>query len=374
MSKKVLILSWVNPNLVPPVISIIQVLQSNGHDVHVITTDSSKEIPGLEKIKVSYVEFSSSDPFLTRQQSKINYFLLIKHYSENYSRVIVFDNISFVSARVLFSHDSIFYNLLELFDVSSKQWFKSPLDTLLGFLTVILIRKSVHSFYSLPSIQRINWFSNRYRVNSSKIKLIYNTPFVSPILVKELQKKSYNQSTPTIIHTGGVNNTRSVLELVMGFEAMKLPAKLVITNMSQTPYCLDLQKHVLNSHRRNDISLQQFLTYSELVDLRHIASIGVCLMKPNNFGSINIAPNKVGEYLSSGMFVLVTKNPYYEPFKGSGLIVEAETLEPNDISSRLDELVGKVQKSGDAALHLDVLSWYSMNQQAKPILEFLKYA
>lgn len=373
MKKRVLLLSWVNPNLVPPVIAVIRVLQSSGYDIHLITTDSSKRIHGVEESQVDFVEFKALDPFWTRQLAKLHYFKLVRRTSKIYKRAIVFDNVSFVSARVILNQSSVFYNLLELFDISFWRWIKSPLDSLLGLLSIFLLRRTPHGFFSLPSIGRIDWFAKQYGVERSKIALIYNTPFVNQNLLEQLEKKQYNNSKPIILHTGGVNDTRSVLELVAGFERMALCAKLVITNVDQSPYCIQIKSYVANSPRREDINLHHFLPYSDLEALRQISAIGVCLMKPNNFDSINIAPNKVGEYLASGLFLLVSENRYYEPFKKSGLIVQAKTLEPLELGALLDELVEKIKSVKDTRRHQEVLAWYSMNKQAKPILDFLEY-
>lgn len=371
---KILLISWVNPLLLPPVIALAKALQERGINVEILTTDwgmSENKLPG---IRMYYISYSPTQSFIKRQLAKVVFFNTIRKLRTSVEKVLVFDNLSYCFSRLFFKSRDVFYNILELFNPSNKFYYKTPLTAIYDNITISLLRNTAFENFSLPSVERRDWFCKEYKLNANNFSVILNAPFIDSDNIKFIKSKKHSQKAPLIIHTGGVNATRSVLELVKGFCLMEEEAVMVLTNISNSEYCNDLKNYVANSSERERIHLKQFLSIEELEDLRRSADIGVCLMNSNGIDSELIAPNKVGEYLGYGLHILVTDNPYYHTttLNTNDFVHAVKQNDPELISLCLDEIV-RLIKTEEKSLqqYLRTLDQYSMNSQASRVYKFL---
>lgn len=360
-SKKLLLISWVNPNFLPPVREMAKVFKASAYQIDLITTNINFPLDSGLYSSVKYVDFHKNQSAVKRQLQKIAFIRKVKKFKSNYRKILVFDNYSLLAAICTYNKKSIFYNILELFDYSRKLFFRSPFDTTVALLSKFILTRGLD--YSLPSPQRIQWIERRFPDLSNHSQLLYNAPFVSDNCLNRSSFSKDRNSLPVIIHTGGVTPTRCVQELISGFEAMKQGARLVITNLNDSHYSNEIKNQVALSCKKELIETFEFLSGERLVALRNEAAIGVCFTKGDTYDTKNIAPNKIGEYLSYGLYSLVNRNSYYDVFENSPIIKSVDSLSPKEIAAALDLLVIQHIDGKNSFDFQSVLKWYNMKSQ-----------
>ena len=371
-------LTLVHPDFLPPVYSMAQVLSNKNYSVDILTFVSAA--PGNffagEKIH-THVVASHSGSAAERAAARKQYEAKVTSYieAENPKAIFTYCEFSYLTALKYHKNIPIFHFALELINFSYLQLLKSPFGAVRTWKASHNLHKA--AFLSTPSYERSGWLAGRYDLVHIP-DTVQNTPFIpagyqfktemSALLPEHFKNKV------RILNTGGVNHTRSVIELVQGFEKTSHDTCLIVTNIGNSDYANEIKKIVGASNRKDDILLLGTVSREELVILQASCPIGICLMKlENGFDARMIAPNKVGEYFMSGALVLGMNTPYFQqfiPYKTAHLLSD---LRPESIAEGLEQLSGQVKNTDYRQNILTCLKeWYNMEIQMEKVLKMLE--
>ena len=111
-----------------------------------------------------------------------------------------------------------------------------------------------------------------------------------------------------------------------------------------------------------------------MLSLQSHAHIGVCIAREyqDNVKSKMMAPNKAGEYLYHGLYILGILSEYLRPLKMQGIASLAENPTPRDLSGAMREALKEVNEgSYKSRISSFVKDFFCMQQQLKPVIQFL---
>ena len=157
---KILLLTLVHPDFLPPVYSVAQVLRDLNYDIHILTFESffPAELDLGSNITLETVGKHFDVSTLDRMKLRNLFFKRAKTISEtNLAAVITFCPFSFNCGLKLNAETPLIYNALEIADFVFPDFLKSPLSFYRNLRTFLAGRKmqtqfpSLHYFkYSLP--------------------------------------------------------------------------------------------------------------------------------------------------------------------------------------------------------------------------------
>jgi hypothetical protein len=366
---KILLATYTHPDFLPPVYEFYSVLQKCGHEVSIICSASE----ALQSTSNCYTIKTIPNKYGKGTFAKIKYRSafqeILKQHLQRAELVISFCEVSFlmVENEINSTDTKHFHQALEMSFVSFKDFRRSPLST---FRKMQYLKKLKNcEFVSTPSYERSGWLTAVANLKSPA-HTILNCQFISPADEQFIAQKTStnNNQIITLIHTGGVNQTRSVFELVQAFYNANLAnCKLIITNVRDNDYCNSIKKYIADT-KSNNITLLGPISRDELIQIQKNADIGVCFMKGGTeLDSQMLAPNKIGEYLKYGLAIIATDAPYYDIFGNSFFLV-------SDLKSET-ELVSIIQKAvSEYKLKncSEILKWYNMEYQMRSLLSEIR--
>ncbi len=380
-NKKILLLTLVHPDFLPPVYSVGQVLRDIGFNVHILTFDSfvPAELDLGQNIRVESTgnHFESNtlgriklrNKFTNRAKELVN---------EGPVAIITFCPFSFNCGLQIKNKTPLVYLVLEIADFILPVLLNSPLSNLRNLRALKNIRKA--DFVATPSIQRSAWLAGRCHL-SFMPHTILNTAYL-PKTADEDTFDSFKSIVPQeflnkkiILYTGAVNEEHCILELVRAFGLINdETSALIITGIKDNEYCNRIRKVVEKSICEQRILLLPYVTRTQMLALQSNADIGVCLTKEyqDNVRTKMIAPNKVGEYLYKNLFILGIKNEYLLPLEMKGFASLAESTTPVEISKAIRKaLIAVGQNNLKANIRSFVKDQFCMQQQLKPLIYFI---
>lgn len=380
-NKKILLLTLVHPDFLPPVYAVGQVLRDLGYSIHILTFDSyvPAELDLGDNIELESLGKHHGIGTLQRLKLRRQFKNRAKQIvSKNPAAVIAFCPFSFRTGLKVKNNTPFLYIALEIADFRMSIFLKSPLS---GFRNLQVLR-SVHKadLVSTPSIQRSAWLAGRCHLGFMPYTIL-NTAY----LPRQNEPDTYEQfkeivpadflSKKIILYTGAVNTDLCTMELVQAFEMVNdEQSALIVTGVKDNAYSNGIRDFVLKSKAANRIKLFPYLTRAQMLALQANAHIGVCLTKEyqNNVKSKMIAPNKVGEYAAKKLYLLGIKNEYLKPFELKGIASLADSPSPADVSKAIIHALQAVGDPGCKARIADfVSSYFCMQQQLKPVIEYL---
>ena len=379
--RKVLLLTLVHPDFIPPVYSVAQVLRDEGYAIHILTFDSY--VPahldigtGIEIESVGrHHDLSLGKRLAVRRKYKQRARQLAE---ENPRAIICFCAFTYLCGLKVRNKIPLIYHALEVADFIMKLFLRSPLS---HFNNLRAIKKlSEASLVVTPSVQRSAWLAGRAHVESMPVTVL-NTAYL-----KDKDEDSYEQykqiipatflDKKVILYTGAVNAHLCTTELVQAFDLVNdQDAALIITGIKDNDYCAGIKQFVSKSRAAARIQLFPYLARTEMLALQANAAIGVCLAREynDNLESKMMAANKVGEYLARGLYLLGVNNEYLLPIKMKGIASLAESVSPADISNAMkDALTAVSNQNYKAAIRSFVADYFCMQQQMKPVIAYLK--
>jgi hypothetical protein len=380
-NRKILLLTLVHPDFLPPVYAVAQVLRDLGYQIHILTFDSfvpaelnlgnNIELESLGKhYDVNTIErIKLRNKFMKRART-LSY--------ENLQAIISFCPFSFNCGIKIKNKTPLIYIALEISDFVFQDFLRSPLSFYRNLRTFQNIDKAC--LVATPSIQRSAWLAGRCQLNFMP-HTILNTSYLSDHdngnsfeVFKELVPPDF-LNKKIVLYTGAVNFQQCTMELVQGFELVNDPeSALVITGFKDNDYCNEIREFVEKCKVRERIKLFPYLTRSQMLSLQSNASIGVYLSKEyiNKIQSKMIAPNKVGEYMGKSLYLLGISNEYLRPFEMKGIASLAKTPTPFDISIAIKKaLLAVNEKDYKIKIKEFVTDYFSMQKQLNPVIEFL---
>lgn len=379
--KKILLLTLVHPDFLPPVYATGQVLRDLGLDIHILTFDSfvPADLDLGENIVVESVGKHYSASLLDRIKLRNQFTARAKELADKDAAAIIsFCPFSFTRGLKIKGNIPLAYIVLEIADFILPVLFHSPLSNLRNLRAL----KSIHKadFVATPSIQRSAWLAGRCHLRSMPYTIL-NTSYL-PATEQGTDYETYTSVVPAdfldkkiVLYTGAVNDEHCILELVRAFDLVNDPGSaLVITGIKDNEYCNRIKKVVLKSNCESRILLLPYVTRAQMLSLQANANIGVCLSKEHqdNVRTKMIAPNKVGEYLFRNLYILGLESEYFKPLEMKGMAALSKSSTPVEISKAIRKaLVAANEADLKSRIRAFVKEYYCMQQQLKPLIYFL---
>ena len=380
-NKKILLLTLVHPDFLPPVYSTGQVLRDLGFDIHILTFDSfvPAQLDLGENIVVETLGSHYNSGLKGRMGLRRKFTNRAKELvNEHPAAIISFCPFSFTCGLNIKKNVPLVYLVLEIADFILPIFFNSPLSNLRNLQALRSIYKA--DFVATPSIQRSAWLAGRCHLTFMP-HTILNTAYV-PKTEASTDYETYKNIVPAdflnkkiVLYTGAVNDEHCLLELVRAFDLVNdKGSALVITGIKDNEYCDRIKKVVSRTDCADRILLLPYVTRAQMLALQANANIGVCLSREEqeNVKTKMIAPNKVGEYLYKKLFILGLKSEYLKPIEMKGLAALAETSTPVEISKALRRALIAVNETElKQKISTFVKEDYCMQQQLKPLIYYL---
>jgi len=377
---KVLLLTLVHPDFLPPVYAVAQVLRDLSYSIHILTFDSYTPAPVdigdniiIESVGKHH-DVSTSERLQLRRKFKKRAELLV---GDQPLTIIAFCPFSFLCSLKIKKNIPVIYIALEVADFILSVFLRSPLSNFNNLLALKNIDKA--NLVATPSVQRSAWLAGRSHLNFMPLAVLNATylknkredtfDVFKALVPEELRTKKI------ILYTGAVNSHLCILELVKAFyQSNNNGSTLIITGVKDNPYGNEIKEFIKNNTSSGTIMLLPYLTRMEMLSLQSHADIGVCLAKEynDNLESKMMAPNKVGEYLAKGLYILGIRNEYMLQFEMKGVASLSLSPDPDDICRALNDALQVVNnKDYKPAIREFVQDFYCMQQQLKPVIKFI---
>ncbi len=382
MKQKILLLTLVHPDFLPPVYACAQTLRDVGYDIHILTFDSyvPSEINLGGNIALESIGKHHDTPFFQRWSLRRKYTGRVGELIDiNTAAIIAFCPFSFLTGLKFRASTPVIYFAMEIADFTTKFFSRSPLSHLNNLMALHSLSKA--SLVATPSVQRSAWLAGRSHLDVMP-QTIFNTAYYSESEAAKPTYETFKSIVPQhflnkniVLYTGAVNERLCVFELVKAFDLLgDSSAALVVTGMKDNEYCNSIRQFVAQSKVKENIKLLPYVSREEMLALQANAHVGACLVREydDNIASKMIAPNKVGEYLNKGLFILGVKGIYMNLFETAGVGALAETPSVEDISGTLKKVMEQADLANNKQMIVSfVKNYYCMQKQAAPIINFL---
>ena len=378
---KILLFTLVHPDFLPPVYATAQSLRDLGYNIHILSFDSFVPAP-IELgggIEVETVGRFNNVPFLERFKLKRKFAQRgAALVAQKPVAIITFCPFSYTTALDVGKGLPVIYSALEIADFSWKKMWHSPFSYINNLQTFNSLHKA--SVVATPSVQRSAWLAGRCHLNFLPYT-IHNTSYFSDgeeLGSLDVFKKivpPHFLDKKIVLYTGAVNYRLCVSELVEAFDMLgDANSVLILTGNKDNEYCNSIKAFVEKSKIKNNILLLPYVSRAEMLALQAHSHIGACLSRDDkdDIASRMIAPNKVGEYLNKGLFILGIKGEYMDIFEIKGIASLSETQEATDVSIALkNALVATDSIDYRQKINSFVRGYFCMQKQIKPIVDLL---
>jgi len=380
MNKKILLLTLVHPDFLPPVYAVAQVLRDLEFDIHILTFDSFHtesfelgenivlETLGKHYDATTFERLKFRNRFTKRAMELV---------AEGPIGIISFCPFSFQCGLKIKKDTPLIYIALEIADFILPSFLKSPLSNYRNLEAIKNMAKA--DLLATPSIQRSAWLAGRCHLDFLPYTIL-NTAYLKE--EEENYDELFKKLVPPeisdkkiVLYTGAISPDQCILELVRAFELVNDPdSALIIAGLRDNEYCNDLQELVQKCKSVDRIKLFHYMPRNQIFALQSNAHIGVCMLKEyqNKVKSKMMAPNKVGEYLSKKLHILGIMTEYLRPFKQMGFASLSDSSTPREISKALKESLIEVNKKDyKEKIETFVREYYCMQQQLQPVVRYL---
>jgi hypothetical protein len=268
---------------------------------------------------------------------------------------------------------------LEIADFVLEHFKRSPLNFANNLIALRNVKRT--ALVATPSVQRSAWLAGRCHLNHMP-HTIFNAAYVKPNTETQSTYEIFKKVVPVhflsktiILYTGAVNSFLCIQDLVNGFLLLNNPhCALAITGMKDNEYCNAIRATVQNSGLKENILLLPYVAREEMLALQSHATIGACMVreKEDDIETKMIAPNKVGEYLNKGLFLLSVKSEYMKLFEANKIATLTHDLSAESIKNALLQALERT-KTEDYKVDIRrfVNENYCMQKQAEPIIKYL---
>lgn len=378
--KRLLFVTLIHPDFLPPVLTLAQTLVDHDFDIHILTFDSL--VPSapvtFKGIEIECAGKHHNEPLMKRMALRGKFKQRVKEIVDSgIGGIVAFCPFSFLSAIKFHSRTPVVYFALEISDFRWSDFLRSPLSHLNNLQTLRSLHKC--ELVATPSLQRSSWLAGRCHTEILP-ETILNTAYIEDYDPNESRDTFVKLIPPhftskkIVLYTGNVNERLSVFEAVKAFDLLQDDdCALILTGIKDNTYCNEIKLFVENSSLRNNILLLPFVTRAEMIALQTHSDIGVCVFREyrHNIASKMIAPNKVGEYLYRNLFLLGVKGAYMDIFEANGVAALAKDSEVGSIKDALVESLIKIkQVETSDKITKFVKKYYCMQVQAAPIINF----
>lgn len=379
-----LFLTLVHPDFLPPVYATAQSLRDEGYSIEIVTFDSftPADVELGDNIKVTPLGKHHNVPLKARMalRSKFKAYAQQQLRSGRVKAIVAFCPFSFNTAVSIKGNVPVVYYTMEISDYTAADFKRSPLSTISHYKAMHSLNEA--ALVATPSFQRSAWLAGRAHL-SFMPETILNTAYTGgkreeknnlEILKNILPQEVFNKKM--LLYTGAVNDRLCIRELIEAFVvAGQDDQVLVVTGFKDNAYCNAIRQHVENARNKNNIFLLPYVTREEMLALQGTADIGACLMKeiPGMIASKMLAPNKTGEYLAKGLYILGVSNFYMDMFGHAGVGTLAVSPSVTDVADAIRKAFAAILNTGvKDTIASYVSDYFCMQVQSEPIKKVLK--
>ncbi len=377
---RLLLLTHVHPNWLPPVHAVAQVFRDEGYFIDILCFDNTMEDdfhPG-KNINVHPIGEYHNKKLSQRIYLKLRFNRTAnKFVTPETAAVISFCSYSYLVALKFRKKLSVYHIALEIPDSNLKSFINSPLNTYYHFRAIKSMSKA--TMVATPSIQRSAWLAGRARTKFLPYT-IHNTSYLPSEPQQQDYKEIYESIVPAhfknkkvLLYTGNVNSTLCIQEFIEGFRLVKEECYVVITGMKDNEYCTNIIKTINEAKMAERFLLLPYVPREHMIALQSCANIGILFFRQDDerIATRMHAPNKAGEYLFRGLLLLGNDVYYLRQFEAEGLAVLSPDLSPQEISKAISSALDKVENSRDLSTKF-VQRKFNMKVQLKPVTDHLK--
>jgi glycosyltransferase involved in cell wall biosynthesis len=272
------------------------------------------------------------------------------------------------------------YHSLELSDFSWSTLRRSPLSQFNNLLAIRRIAQA--GFISTASAQRSAWQVGRSRLHHMPYTIL-NTVYLPqqepPAYENEFKTMmpAEHRGKKVVLYMGSVNAQNCVIELVKAFGVVNdANSVMVIAGIKENEYGDEVRRiAVATPGCTGRVVFFPFVKGTDKEALQSNADIGVCLSNENqnNAESMMTSPNKVGEYLAKGLYLLASDTEYMRPMGMKGVAALSPSNDVDGIANALRKALVAVEMPGSRNTIISfVKEYYCMQQQARPLIQFIK--
>ncbi len=382
--ERLLLMTLVHPDFLPPVYATAQSLRDLNYDITIVTFDSFVPAPVElgDNISVETQGKHHNVPLKQRMalRSKFKKYAQQKLGEGGFKAIIAFCPFSYNTGVQIKGNIPLMYYAMEIANFTIADLKRSPLTAISAYKTLHSLTEA--SFVATPSFQRSAWLAGRCGLNFMP-ETILNTAYVTTDTKKTDDRQILKAILPDwvfdkkmVLYTGAVNDRLCVKELVEAYDQLNdTTSVLIVTGFKDNAYCKSIKDYVAASKNNKNIFLLPYVTREEMLALQGTADIGACLMKeiPGVIASQMLAPNKTGEYLTKGLYILGVKNFYMNMFEAAGVGSLAATPSVPDISTALREAMGMIDHPDyKQRINNYVHEYFCMQKQITPMVHALK--
>ena len=381
--QKIILLTLVHPDFLPPVYATAQTLRDLNYDVHILTFDSL--LPAKFDIGSDIVIEPLGKHHDVSLMTRLKLRSLFKKRAaalveQKPVAIVAFCPFSYLVAQGFKGKLPVLYYAMEIADFKMKSLKRSPFSQLKNLRALWVVEKA--DFVATPSVQRSSWLAGRSHLNVMP-HTIMNSSYITANQFGAVSTEIYEKLVPreflnkkVILYTGAVNDRLCVFDLVKGFVLLNDNRYvLIVTGNKQNKYCDEIRQFVDKSSLKQNILLLPYVTREEMVALQENAHLGACLSREieHYIESQMIAPNKLGEYLSKRLFIIGIKCEYMNLFETHKVATLAATPSPEDICTAIVRAFYIMDKT-DYKAHIEnfVKEYFCMQQQLQPMIKFLE--
>jgi glycosyltransferase involved in cell wall biosynthesis len=381
--KKLLLLTLVHPDYLPPVYAIAQVLRDEGYDIHILTFEpfGPSQPQQLQHITIESVGKHHGIGLLQRLTIRRRYMARAATLvAGGASAIVSFCAFSLLCGIKIHGRLPLAYHSLELSDFSWATLRRSPLSQFNNLLAIRNIGRA--GFISTASAQRSAWQVGRSRLHHMPYTIL-NTVYLPPGEMLRYQNEfqtlmpTEHRGKKVVLYMGSVNAQNCVIELVKAFGTVNdSNSVMVIAGIKDNEYGDEVRRVAVSTPGcTGRVVFFPFVKGIDKDALQSNAHIGVCLSNEdqNNAESMMTSPNKVGEYLAKGLYLLASDTEYMRPLGMKGVAALSRSNDVSSIAAAMRRALQAVEAPDCRHAILDfVKEFYCMQQQASPLVKFIK--
>ena len=151
--------------------------------------------------------------------------------------------------------------------------------------------------------KRMKYFVDKYKLYNNNQILIENFPELN----KSSRNINKNRNIINVIYMGAITPDRSVQSIIKAFIDFK-NINLDIVGFGDSIYIKQLKDLLINNNILN-VRILDPVPYDKIFELLDNYSIGIATYKNNNLNNYYCAPNKIYQYIHSGLAVIANDYP-----------------------------------------------------------------
>lgn len=247
--------------------------------------------------------------------------------------------------------------------IMTKHWINPFIRRIISVCSQVFESISVRFFNGVVAVT--STIANRFP--KSKTVIVHNYPILEEL--RAAGSAPYHKRLPIVIYVGGITIIRGFNEMIKAIDLIPkhFGAKLILAGNITG---INIESVVINENPR--VNFIGWQSREQVAKLLGQSRIGLVIFHPAP-NHVNALPNKLFEYMSVGLPVIVSNFPSWRKIVddiGCGLLVDP--LDPNDIGKAIQWLLEHpteaeiMGKRGQEAVY----SRYNWDKEAEKLLMF----